>query len=330
MAFSDYDFLEEPVEELNVVTDWPEGKIDPRLARTSYSSELTYHGCPRKYQLRKLSATARVVEEWRGAMTLDFGSLLGEAIQGLIFGDSYEKVVILALSKWDAALFLENDKQKKSFWYLLHAIDMFQGHVESGLLEDWEPVWFTNQHGDYVPATELGIKIKFPDGHAYRGYLDLVMKNKLTGLYAVMDVKSDSGAFIQPGKYKNSGQGIGYSAVLDKIAPGFTDFVVYYLVYLTKLERWELLEFPKTRHQRALWLRDRIWDQNSRSDLVRTEGNYGVWPMHGESCMSWNRECEYMGVCDGNTKLLTKPLTVEDLVEDDSPFSFIYDVEELL
>lgn len=323
MSIEEIGFLDEEIEVANKV-DWPEHKVDPRLARTSYSSTLLFHGCPRKYQLQKLSAQTRAFD-WRTSLTFSFGHSVEDAVIDLLLGKSYDEVVFKLFSTWEDHLYQENDQQKKSFFHALNAVDIFAAKREEGFLEEYEVAEFNGK-----PAVQLGLKIKYPNGGAYRGFVDVVLKNTETGLFTIFDCKTNSSYYLQPNQYKNSEQAIGYSTILDKFDPGFTDYAVHYLTYMTRKEEWIDFEFPKTRTQRVLWIKDRMWDAELIETLVQREGNHGIWPMHGNHCFNFGRECDWLGNCHVETKLLVSPLTEDQVEEDDSQFDFIVDLEELL
>ena len=63
------------------------GSIDPRIKLLSYSSLLTLHACPRKFQLNKLRATKATATEEQG-ITFAFGHIVGEGIQLVLAGAS--------------------------------------------------------------------------------------------------------------------------------------------------------------------------------------------------------------------------------------------------
>src|ERR1043165_4444132 len=172
------------------------------------------------------------------------------------------------------------------------AIQKFISMREDGFLDDYELVWY-----DGKPAAELSFRIHFPHGFTERGFVDIVLRNRSTGQFAIFEIKTDSGMYLQPAKYKNSAQATGYSVILDKIEPGQTDYTVYYLVYMTRREEWEQFEFSKTMKMRAQWIQDKLYDIEQIVGLARDRGNYGVWPIRGQHCVAYMRECEFMGVC---------------------------------
>lgn len=302
---------------------------DPRLFKLSYSGNLTLHGCPRKFQLERLTAKINSDKDWRSSLTFQFGHTVGDAIADTVAGKSRNQVMLDMFTGWKMDLLIENEKQKKSFTYALLALHKFWAMQDDGFFEDYEIVYF---HGR--PAAELSFKINFPNGFTYRGYVDLVVRNKITGQYVILELKTNSGKWINSAQYKNSSQAIGYSVVLDAIAPGETSYTVEYLVWMTQLERWENFSFPKTYMQRALWLRDRIWDNEQISNLIEAESSYGIWPMQGEHCVSFGKECAYMNSCHLQTEsqvIGLKKVHLEPELMDryGKPWDFVFDWEQL-
>src|SRR5207248_577896 len=63
-----------------------EGKIDPRIRQLSYSSLLTLHSCPRKFELSKKRSTHRTEEDAKSTVTFAFGHVVGEGIASVFSG----------------------------------------------------------------------------------------------------------------------------------------------------------------------------------------------------------------------------------------------------
>jgi hypothetical protein len=307
------------------------GQVDPRLSRLSYSGLLDLHACPRKYQLNKLQAE-RGEQDISTSVTFAYGHAMGEGIQQfLIHRDKQgsDKAFQTALWKmflaWDCDLLDENHKQKKSFLRAVAAILQFKSMSDEGLIgEEWEVAEFNGK-----PAAELGFKIDLGDGFYYRGYVDLVLRNKYTGEYLILELKTSSATYINHYSYKNSAQAIGYSVVLDTIAPGVSSYGVQYLVYMTRMEQFEAFDFPKSFRQRVQWLQDVIWDKKQIQDMEAFYGADGIWQVRGESCCDFGRVCDYMDICGLETKSLVSPLLESQLVED-KVYDFNFTLQELL
>lgn len=329
--FGELDFLDTPMaeeQEKIPLVQLEEGQVDPRFTRHSYSGNLLFHSCPRKFQLKNLGA--QKVEDNSSNVTFAFGHVVGDGIQNILVGLSWNQVVLKTFLGWHADLEASNEKQKKSFFSALYCLMQFKSLVDGGFLDEYEVAYFEGK-----PASELSFRIHFKDS-TFRGFVDLVLRHKITGELLVLELKTSSANYVQASNYKNSSQAIGYSVVLDKIEPDATSYGVLYLVYLTKLERFETFEFPKTYHQRALWLRDRMVDESNVLTLVKEEGNYGIWPMYGESCNSFGRDCEYMDICHLQTNNIMVPLNERHFLDidrdtgEEATYQFEIQLSELL
>lgn len=273
--------------------------MDPRLSNLSYSSLMTLHKCPRKFQLYRLNASAEDNDsDGKGNLTYAFGHVVGQGIQDVLEGKTYEQVVLTAFLGFHADLYEENTKQNKSFWTALLAIQKFIAMREEGYLHDYELVFH-----DGKPAVELGFRISFPDGFKFRGFVDVVLRHRETGEVVVLELKTSSSASLAAATYKNSAQAIGYSVVLDVLFPHLSSYRVIYLVYLTKSLSYEQLDFTKTYLQRALWIQELLLD----IECIRMYENVGIYPMRGESCYDFFRECEYLNICTLSTSHLVQP-----------------------
>lgn len=239
-------------------------------------------------------------------VTFAFGHIVGEGIQNSLAGLSETQVIWQMFLGWHADLEDCNDKQLKSFYYAVHAVQKFIAMRKAGLLNGYEILWYEGK-----PACELSFRISFPDGFKYRGYVDAVLRHTVTGKVLVLELKTTSLKFVNPATYKNSAQAIGYSIVLDFIAPDVSSYEVLYLVYMTKSMEYESLVFTKSFLQRALWIRELLLD----IELVKMYETAGIFPMRGQNCLQYGRECSYYGTCTLSTELLAQPVPEHEKVE---------------
>jgi hypothetical protein len=274
--------------------------IDLRVKQLSYSSNLTLHSCPRKYQLYKLGTRPDQEEDYDSSITFAFGHLVGLGIQEVFEGKPLKQIIWNCFLMWEPHLLAFNTKQVKSFWLAIAAVQKFAFlHRENGYLKDYELVIHEGK-----PAVELGFTVDLGDRFLFRGFVDAVLSHRVTGEVMVLEVKTTS-AKLNAATYKNSSQAIGYSVVLDHLFPSLSAYKVLYLVYKTKEMEYEQLPFHKSYLQRALWIQELLLEKQK---LQLYEG-IGVYPMHGESCYSFYRECEYMNLCTLATETLAEPLT---------------------
>jgi len=271
--------------------------MDYRLQNLSYSGLLTLHSCPRLFQLEKLQVERPEVD-YESSVTFAYGHLVGEGIQQILLGMTLDQIYFDQFCKWEPDLFAENLKQVKSFYYAMFAVEKFASMRSSGYLADWELCYV-----DSIPAIELSFRITFPDGFKYRGFVDAVLKNKKDGRVMVLEVKTTSATNLNPATYKNSAQAIGYSVVLDHLFPDLSSYEVLYLAYKTKGMEYEQMPFEKSYLQRALWIKELLLD----IEVIKMYEESGIYPMRGESCLRFFRECNYLGLCTLSTEALVDP-----------------------
>jgi hypothetical protein len=134
------------------------------------------------------------------------------------------------------------------------------------------------------------------------------------GAVRVLECKTHSGTTINPATYKNSAQAIGYSIVLDAIFPELSSYDVLYLAYSSKREEYEMIPFEKSYYARALWIRELLLDV----ETIKMYEENQIYPMHGESCFDFYRECEYLQHCTLSTEHLVSPLTEDAVAQIDA------------
>lgn len=295
------------------------GTVDYRIRQLSYSSLLTLHTCPRKFQLYKLRSTHRTEESQKSTVTFAFGHVVGEGIQLLLAGATLSEVLWQMFQSWHTDLEARDEKLNKSFYSAVQAIKRFDSLRAAGFLQDYELVYYNGK-----PATELSFAIVFPDGFRLRGFVDAVLRHTQTGKVIVLELKTTGNSVVNPATYKNSAQAIGYSIVLDHIFPDLSSYEVLYLVYQTKSGEYTQLPFTKTYLQRALWIKELLLD----IETIKLYDAEGIYPMHGESCFDFFRECEYLQTCTLSTEFLTKKMTEAEV--DTEEYQIVITLADLL
>lgn len=276
---------------------------DPRILNLSYSSLLDLHSCPRRFELNKRNARSDASTSYEDQITFSYGHVVGLGMQMILEGKSYEEILWAAALEWKTDLFVENKKQNKSFASAVYAVQKFGSLYKNNYLAGFELVYYRGK-----PAVELSFEILLPNGFRYRGFVDAVLRHTESGEVIVLECKTSSANKIHPATYRNSAQAIGYSIVLDAIFPDLSSYKVLYLVYSTKEYEYESLPFTKTYVQRARWIRELILDVETISMYEKES----LYPMRGESCMDFYRECKYLGLCQMSNENLTSPLTVAE------------------
>jgi len=281
-----------------------EGTIDPRIRQLSYSSLLTLHSCPRKFELYRKRSTYRTEESTKSTVTFAYGHVVGEAIQLALEGRSEAEIIWKMFLGWHTDLAHTDEKLNKSFYTAVIALQRFMSLREAGFLDEYELVHYNGK-----PACELSFCITFPDGFRLRGFVDAVLRHKVTGQIIVLECKTTGAVTLNPESYKNSAQAIGYSVVLDVLFPDLSSYEVLYLIYQTKSLEFTPIPFSKSFLQRALWIKELLLD----IETIKLYEEAEVYPMRGESCFNYSRACEYFNTCTLSTSYLTKPCTEKEV-----------------
>jgi len=250
---------------------------------------------------------------------LNFGSVVGIGTQTYLVTNSEEKALFSMFLAWKGELWSEDGtKAKKTFYHAMMALDAFTTwrHTE---LADYDVVYI-----DGAPAIELGFSIECIEGFTYRGFLDALLINKKTNQLRVYEGKTTGTWNTSEAMYKNSGQGLGYSIMIDKLAQLLhkdytSDYEVFYAVYKCADREWESFSFRKSHTQRALWIRNLLRDIQH----IIEYGEEEHFPMHGENCMAFGKPCEYFNVCEmKDTTLIRKEPPEQIDPEEKYPYKF--------
>lgn len=295
-----------------------EGSIDYRIRQLSYSSLLTLHECPRKFELYK-KRSKRDPDSDETSITFAYGHAIGTAIQSIFQNKSVEEVFVEAFINWAPDIFAIDEKANKSLWSAFFSIQKFLALRNAGFLQEYELVYVNGR-----PACELSFCINFPDGFRLRGFVDAVLRHKITGEIIVLECKTTKSKTISPSTYKNSAQAIGYSIVLDSLFHDLSSYKVIYLINQSMSGDFTAIPFTKNYLQRALWIRELLLD----IETIKMYDEAGVYPMRGESCFSFFRDCEYINTCTLSTDHITRPPSAED--EDKTEYQITFTLADLL
>jgi len=299
--------------------------IHYNLRTLSYSGLLTFHSCPRKFQLNRLLPREATEETDEGGH-LDFGTVVGNGVQELLVTGSMERAIFKAFIDWKDNLESERGaKSSKTFWHAVQAIKKFT-EIINGPLAMYELAYFNGK-----PAVELGFRIDFGNGFKFRGKLDALLIHRINRSYLPLECKTTGWSVIDEAMYGNSAQGVGYGVVIDRVAfesdTEVNSYNVFYPVYMTKKAEWVPMFFPKSNSSRAGWLQSVFFDVMRIKEYAEIDH----FPMHGESCFGFNKQCKHYGMCGLSTSTLvgdmnSVPIKL-DKVED---YPLEFDVDDLI
>lgn len=292
---------------------------------TSYSQMETLHRCPRKLLMKKLVAAGVEEDPTFSSENLHFvfGHAVGAGVQNYVIHKNKNLAALNTFLGWRAPLQDALPKKRKSAWEALIAVEKFE-EIWEQLSDEWEFLYVVNQYGVKKPAIEVNFSIDCGNGYKHYGHIDVLMRNKFTGHIAVLELKTTGLTIPEEAVYANSGQGIGYSLVLDSIFPGLSSYEVYYCAYSASSREWTVMPFTKSTEQRAEWIKDILLDHA----LMDKYAELNFWPKRGESCFDYARRCEFFGMC--NT--IPEPLEIQrlDVKEEAESVDFAIDLVSII
>lgn len=298
----------------------PEARI-----RLSHSTLELLHGCERRFQKTKLLDNPGAREE---SPAMSFGSAVGAAWQCYFvlrtMGHSVEDA--LASAQYQAWMhyvpILEDDRRflERAIWVVKSSVPFLEK-----MLMEWEIAYLNDRY-----ASELGFNLFIDPKFYYVGYIDLVVRNRRSGRYAIVDIKTTSlrAVDLTP-VYKFSDQCLGYSIILDSIAGADqAEYdVMYWVMQLANtkgemyLPQFKEYVFPKTLKDRFDWFLKLYLDVN----YIKGLQDLDAYPKRGSYCMSFNKVCKFFNECQ---------FTASDrpafYVPDATVYDFNYKLEDIL
>ena len=282
--------------------------------RLSHSSLETLHECERKWQLEKLLVDPSVREENEHTV---FGRAYGAGVATYMVTQDQDQALYQAwLTYWPE---LESDK--KSQVLCMSALMSAFSYLDT-LLMEYEVAVFNSK-----PAVELSFRLDISDEYYFVGYIDFVLRHRFTGIYSVWDAKHTGlNLYDLAPMYQNSGQVLGYSMALDKIAGEQLSsygigFVVAQLDAAKLRSKTHIFNWNKA-------LLDRLkWFMSLGLDVQRLKwmAEMGHYPMRGGSCLNFRKPCRYFGTCNLHAADIERARE-EDTIE----YDFRYKMDDLI
>lgn len=301
--------------------------MHPNLQQLSHSSDVLLHKCPRKYELSKLSPRDFQNGNSTGDSHLDFGSVVGIGTQELLVTSSINNAAFAVFKNWNKSLDDEEGiRDRKTFWFALYALDKFQG-LQKTALSRYKLLYI-----DENPAIELGFSIDIGNGFYYRGFLDALLVDTIRNELVVYEGKTTKFRNVHEAIFKHSGQSLGYSLIVDRIARLLereigSSYKVIYAVYKSTAMEWELFHFMKNHTERALWIKNILIDKRH----VQEYADDDYFPMQGENCFDFFRPCEFFGTCTLSNKYIVGDAEkVEVRVDDPSKYTYNFTLEDII
>ena len=291
----------------------------PKLLGLSYSGSEALSTCPRRWMLRKLSELPKT-----DTIHTIFGKTFGEGVQGVLANKSAQDIIWKMFTEWKYDLD-EVNKQNKGFWYAMQGVHVFANTWDQVYSSEYELAYL-----DGKPAVELGVKIELPNGYYYVMYIDAVLVHKPTQQLVVFELKTSGSKYATEEMFQNSSQALGYGVVLDMIAQQMglssSAYSVMYMVFLTTLQQFVPMIFPKTAKQRAEFLQDLIMDVQVL-DFYKQQQHF---KKRGGGCKTFGATCEFFNMCDMSLPSLVPDHVLNEAVPPVRDIQYVFTFDDLI
>lgn len=255
---------------------------------TSYSMLLELHACPRKLQLARHNTDSNQLDN----IDFAFGHAVGAGVQSLFKTGNLQDALYNSFLAWNIPFDARIAKSKKSIWEAAIAVEKFLPVIVESL-EEWELVW-VGIRDTLKAGIELSFSLDTNNGYRHYGHIDVVLKNKVSGEVAVIELKTTGLKYAEEAVYANSSQATGYSVILDTLFPGLSSYEVFHFIYSSSDREWTAMPFTKTVTHKSEWIKDLLLDHA----MLDKYEELGFYPKRGESCYNYFRRCEYFGSCN--------------------------------
>ncbi len=298
------------------------GYVDlPNQTCLSFSKLTTLYECPRKFQLKELKARG----VYPPTIHTAFGHALAGGIQKLWETGDLQLATLDLIRLWDFDNVIdvwETRKQTKSIYHCILTLQTY--YHQHYLIESDE--WMLAPNG-----VELLIFLQINPTFNYQGHIDLILVNKFTGAYRIVEIKTSK--FPQTAAHwQNSLQTKGYHSLLSAVHPNTHNVVTYICIQVGKLEDYDAnfgitqFNFDQSLCTGTDFPMHLMQDVTTIQMYV--EDNY--FPTRGSSCIDkWGKPCQFFGMCGEFSQQpeeqnpIYKSLTLDDC-------SYVLSLEDLL
>lgn len=285
------------------------------IHRLSHSALELLNLCERKFQLDRLLAGGPGKLDYPATV---FGKAFGIGVATYLATQNQERALFETWLAYTTGI--EDDK--RNLFTCINTMSASFAYLDT-LLLDWEPAILKESN-----SAELSFRLNIDETFYFVGYIDFIMKNRYSNRYGVIEVKTTALQLndLDP-VYKNSGQAVGYSIVLDKIAGQEQSSydVIYIIGQIGGKTGFEpdihVKTFSKTLQDRLNWFLTVGMDVNRLHSMF--ELNF--FPQRGNNCLKYNKPCHHFGTCGLHTLDRMKEIEVDTI-----DYMFVYDMNDII
>lgn len=287
--------------------------------RLSESTLNLLHDCERKMQLERLLLNG-VEPDGPPNAYLVRGLSFGTGVQAYMLTGDMDYALFKAWLEYYPEVY--DDRSKIYMWRTLNNILCAKDQMDK-LRQRYEVAVFEGK-----PAVEMSFRLDIDDKWYYVGYIDLVLYDTWEKMYVVFEIKTTGYKLTDLAPlYKNSGQALGYSIVIDRIVGvnqanyGVLYFVCRDQVGDTFIPDIYAFPFTKTLLDRLRWFYTLGMDVQRLNQMLELE----MFPMRGHSCVKFSKVCQHFGVCTLTSADIRRPVE-----QDNTEYQFRYKLQDVI
>ena len=292
----------------------------------SYSSLNLADTCMRKFEFNKLYPRRPRDSD---AFAADVGTALHHGYQDFLVNQDLEKAIweLMKSYPYGSEFYQRTDERS-----LEACISTLEEMTHDANMTEWEiinikrpltnaereanndsfnrfgpPIF--DESGVVVPAIEVPFALRLkgivlPDGRGveFTGFMDAALRHRATGDVRTMDIKTHRRTLVDATpKYKFDGQQVPYGIVLEHLTGNpVEEFEVLYLdTYIDLVTpRVQLYPFRKDPDDLQEWLVNTVL----QVQRIQRAAEMDYFPRTNGGCMSWNRPCYFLDVCESRDK----------------------------
>jgi ATP-dependent helicase/DNAse subunit B len=288
--------------------------------RVSYSSMNTFASCPRKFEFAKLYPKRdRAFEDFYAA---EVGKAIHAAYQNFLTIGDKEQAIWTLMQEFPFELEFNQSNDYRGFDASLATLEEMMVDakmMEYELARIMRPPTVSEvaeaaklglvAESTEVPAIEVPFELRFkglklPDGRgiAFTGFLDAILRNKSTGLYRTLDIKTSRVRMADAtAKYKFDTQQVPYGIVVDHVAQDQVEsFEVLYLDCYIDLVEPQVTFYPfmKSRQDIMEWATNRLIQFQQIQRFMESD----YFPRTDSGCLFYQKPCAWLEPCMSRDK----------------------------
>ena len=266
------------------------------IIELSHSGLATFASCPKRFAFRKV--VVNFFEERGNSDAAAVGTALHEGIQHFMVHRDVEQ----AIEQMARHHPIELQPNSSAAQYSLEAaVWTLQHCLTDSELPGYDLVYFKDADGKDTPAVEVAFMVEIEVGPIMfhlRGFVDLILRNPMNGRFLPIDIKTMTPTAERTlgEKYYYDYQATSYAMPLNALLGNSGDFDtgIFGVILSDKEPKSSFPIYHRTQRD----VEDYQYYLLDKCQQIVHYYQQGRFPRHPNSCIQFNRVCQYHSVCN--------------------------------